>query len=281
MMLRNLRSLLLLPFFTWPAPGSAVAQDPEIYAVRYGTIRGFPLRGLLPDAPPGERLDIAMSVWLVRAGDRIVLVDTGFFRDEWFDRFDVSGYERPDQALARFGVPAEAVTDIVVTHAHWDHMGGLELFPNATAWIQREEFVYYTGDAWQPEATHGGIDAADIQHLVARNVQGLVRFVEGDGVEVIPGLTVFTGARHTYASQYLLVDGDEPVVLASDNVYLYRGLEEGRASATFTPGDREGNVAAGRRMISLAGSADRVVPGHDPGVFLRYPAVSEGVVRIR
>lgn len=280
-MIRRLRFLSLLPLAALLAPAPAAAQDPEIYAVRYGTIRGFALRGLLPDAARGESLDIAMSVWLVRAGDRVVLVDTGFFRDGWFERFEVSDYVRPDEAVARFGVNPDAVTDIVVTHAHWDHMGGLELFPNATAWIQRDEFVYYTADGWQPDAAHGGIDPADIRHLVDRNLNGRVRLVDGDGVTILPGLTVFTGARHTFASQYVLVDGAEPVVLASDNAYLYRGLAEGRASATFTPGDREGNVAAARRMIALAGAMERVVPGHDPELFTRYPAVGEGVVRIR
>lgn len=261
--------------------GRATGQEPEVYAVRYGTIRGFPLRGLLPDAPEGEQIDIAMAVWVIRTADRVVLFDTGFFRAAWFERFDVQDFVRPDRVLAPLGLGPEDVTDIVVSHAHWDHMGGLELFPNATAWIQRDEFVYYTGQAWQPGATRGGIDPADILHLVERNTRGLVRLVDGDGVEIIPGLTVHTGSRHTYASQYLHVAGVAPVVLASDNVYLWRALEEGRASATFSPEDRDGNVAAARRMAELAGDVGRVIPGHDPETFARFPSAGAGVVRIR
>jgi hypothetical protein len=69
-------------------------------------------------------------------------------------------------------------------------------------------------------------------------------------------------------------------VLASDNAYLYRALSEHRASATFSPDDRPGNVTAGRRMVELAGSPERVVPGHDPEMFDRFEVVGRGVVRI-
>jgi hypothetical protein len=76
------------------------------------------------------------------------------------------------------------------------------------------------------------------------------------------------------------VDGAAPVVLASDNLYLYRNLAEHRASATFGDGDREANVRNQARMVELAGSADRVVPGHDAKQFERYPTTGR-VAKIR
>jgi glyoxylase-like metal-dependent hydrolase (beta-lactamase superfamily II) len=90
-------------------------------------------------------------------------------------------------------------------------------------------------------------------------------------VEILPGIRAYTGARHTFASQYIRVAGEMPFVLASDNCYLYENLRSHRASATFDPSDAEANVAAQQRMISLAGSAERVVPGHDPEQFVRFP----------
>jgi len=262
-------------------PRPAAAQDYEILSVRYGTIADFPLRGLLPDAPAEERIDVALAVWVIRNDDRVVLFDTGFFREQWFERFDVRDFVRPDDALSSIGVGPGDVTDIVLSHAHWDHMGGLELFPNATAWIQADGFTYYTGAAWQPDGISGGIDPADVLHLVKRNTDGLVRLIDGDGVEFLPGITALTGARHTYASQYLMVGSEDPYVLASDNAYLYRNLTEGRAGATFAPEDREGNLSAIRRMIELAGDVSRVVPGHDAEQFRRFPSVAEGVVRVK
>src|SRR4029434_7489034 len=106
------------------------------------------------------------------------------------------------------------------------------------------------------------------------------KLVDGDDVELMPGLRVYTGARHTYASQYLRVGGEAPFVLASDNCYLYRNLETRAASATFTEADRDANLKAQQRMVQLAGSPGRVVPGHDAALFERYPTVGR-VARIR
>jgi glyoxylase-like metal-dependent hydrolase (beta-lactamase superfamily II) len=104
--------------------------------------------------------------------------------------------------------------------------------------------------------------------------------VDGDDVEMLPGIRAYTGARHTFASQYIRVAGDKPFVLASDNCYLDRNLREHKASATFSEADEAGNVKNQARMIELAGSAERVVPGHDPAQFTRFPAEGR-IARIR
>jgi glyoxylase-like metal-dependent hydrolase (beta-lactamase superfamily II) len=273
--------LLLVSVGLLAVPAASRAQEYEILAVRYGSLDDFPLRSLLPDATAGETIDAAMAFWVIRGEDRVVLFDSGFFRGDWAERFNVRDFERPDRALGRIGVDPEEVTDIIVSHAHWDHMGGLELFPDATVWIQADEFEYYTGPAWQEGGNSGGIDRVDAAHLLERNMAGTVRLVDGDGIEILPGITVHRGARHTFASQYVAVEGTPRFVLASDNAYLYLNIEEGRAGATFSREDREANLAAVRRMIELAGDPARVVPGHDAQVFGRFPSVTRGVVRIK
>jgi glyoxylase-like metal-dependent hydrolase (beta-lactamase superfamily II) len=152
-------------------------------------------------------------------------------------------------------------------------MDGIDLFPAATIWIQKAEYEYYTSAAWQPGGRHGGIEPEDVQELVRRNIAGKVRLVDGDDKEIFPSIRAYTGARHTYASQYLRVEGQPAFVLASDNCYLYENLKSHRAGATFLPTDAPGNIAAQQRMIELAGSADRVVPGHDPEQFKHFPTV--------
>jgi hypothetical protein len=112
------------------------------------------------------------------------------------------------------------------------------------------------------------------------NTEGRLRLVDGDNQEILPGIRAFTGARHTYASQYLRVDGKLPYVLASDNCYLYRNLEKHMASATFSEADHAANIKNQTRMIELAGAAERVVPGHDAVQFQKFP--TEGrVAKIR
>jgi glyoxylase-like metal-dependent hydrolase (beta-lactamase superfamily II) len=281
-LLLALRPLLTLEPLVARGPAGVAAGEPSytIRAIRYATVPKFPLAGLVMGAPKDALIDIAMVFWVIQGGGHTILFDSGFHREKWFADFHITDFLAPNEAVEQAGISASSVTDIIVSHAHWDHMGGIDLFPNATIWIQKQEYEYYTGAAWQPGGQHGGIDSDDVLELVRRNERGQVRFVNGDDAEILPGIRAYTGARHTFASQYIRVGGDPPYVLASDNCYLYENLKSHRASATFDPADEPGNIAAQQRMISLAGSADRVVPGHDPAQFERFPT-SGRMARIR
>ena len=271
---------LLLLAATLLAAAPAPPPDYSIQAIRYATIKDFPTEALVMGAPKDEKTDIAMVVWLIRGGGRNVLFDSGYYRESWLKEFPAADYLRPDEAVRLAGVAPDDVTDVVVSHAHWDHLGGMDLFPKATVWIQKAEYAYYTGDAWQPGGKHGGIDPEDMKALLQRNTEGRLRLVDGDDVKILPGIRAYTGARHTFASQYIRVAGNPAFVLASDNCYLYRNLAEHKASATFAESDRPANLANQERMIALAGSAERVVPGHDPGQFERFPTQGR-IARIR
>jgi hypothetical protein len=110
-----------------------------------------------------------------------------------------------------------------------------------------------------------------VKELVQLNTEGRIYLVDGDNIEIFPGIRAYTGSRHTYASQYLCVQGDPNYVLASDNVYFYLNLSAHLASATFSDADHANNIAQQSRMIQLAGSPDRIVPGHDALQFQKFP----------
>ena len=253
----------------------------EAFAVRFGILPAFSVSGLVAGADRARRLDIPVMVWLLKGTNgRIVLVDAGFYRQKFIDQWKPRDYRTPDAAVAAAGVNPEAVTDIVISHAHWDHVDGADLFPKATIWIQREEYRYYTGEAWHARTTHGGVDADDMQALLKINMEGRLRFVEGDDQEIIPGIRCYTGGKHTWASQYVGARTSAgTAVLTSDNVYLYENLEKRAAIAQTL--DAESNLKAQDRIRSLASHARLIVPGHDPVVFDRFERVADGVVRIR
>ena len=108
---------------------------------------------------------------------------------------------------------------------------------------------------------------------MVRNVySGRVHFHEGDG-EIVPGVTVHKIGGHSRGLQCVRVaTGGGPVVLASDSSHFYENFETGKVfPITIDIGD----VLAGySRLVSLAGSRRRVVPGHDPLVLARYPALN-------
>ena len=266
-----MKYLILAAFLFLTFPTASSTPEYSIYAIRYADSPGDSVSEMVMGAPKDEKIDTIYALWLIRGGGHNILFDTGFHRERWFKEWTVLNYIRPDEAVKLAGVQPEEITDVVISHAHWDHMGGIDLFPKATIWIQKEEFRYYTGEAWQPGGNHGGIDPEDVQALARLNTEGRVRLIGGDDVEIIPGIRAYTGGRHTYASQYLLVEGSPRFVLASDNAYLYRNLETHMASATFSEADHGANIKNQQRMIQLAGALDRVVPGHDALQFQKFP----------
>jgi glyoxylase-like metal-dependent hydrolase (beta-lactamase superfamily II) len=223
-------------------------------------------------------MDIALMVWLVRTPGRTVLVDAGFYRDKFMTRWRPVDYVRPSAAVERAAVRAEQVTDIIVSHVHWDHLYGADLFPNARIWIQRAEYEYYVDSAGRPRRST--IDSLDARMLAELHRAGRVQLVDGDSIEVMSGIRVFTGGKHTFASQYVSVStASGTIVLASDNAYLYENFERQRPISQTL--DSLSNLAAQARMLKLAGDIRRIVPGHDPEVFTRFPEPGGGVARIR
>jgi glyoxylase-like metal-dependent hydrolase (beta-lactamase superfamily II) len=262
------------------AAGAAAAQPPkyQVYAVQYAVLADFPVSGLVTGADESRKLDIAMLVWVVRGGGRVVLFDSGFYRKQFLDQWKPRGFVKPSEAVAKLGIAAEDVTDVIISHAHWDHVDGADLFPKATIRIQKDEYQYYTGAAWQ-EDKHGGIDPEDMHALLRADIAGRLRFVDGDDQEVLPGIRCYIGAKHTYQSQYCSVTTRSgTVVLASDNMYLYENLEKHVPIAQTL--DAAANLRAQDRMKKLATKPALIVPGHDPAQMTRFPKVADGVVRI-
>jgi len=263
------------------APRAAAEPDKyDVYAVRFATIANFSVGSLVAGADRARRMDIAMMVWVLKGADgRIALVDSGFHRDRYFTQFAVKDFVRPSDAIAPLGINPEQVTDIFLSHMHWDHAGGIDLFPAARVWIQKDEYEYYTGQAWQARSTHGGIDADDVVEIVKRNTMGRVTLLAGDDDTSISGVGFHIGGKHTWQSQYVSVQTPKgTVVLASDNVYLYQNLETHKPIAQTL--DAASNLRAQETMRGLASAPKFVVPGHDPAVFDRFTRVSERIVKI-
>ena len=273
--------LLLAPLVSAAQSAQSAQSAPqwEVYAIRYATLPAFRVSGLIAGADTTRRIDADCMVWLLKGPNgRNVLVDAGFKRPDLIARWKPTNYMRPDSAVARAGVTASAVTDVIISHIHWDHFDGADLFPNARIWIQRDEVQHHIDSAGM--VLNRAIDGPNAAMLHGLRVAGRIALVDGDAQELIPGVTVYIGGKHTYQSQYVGVrTAAGIVVIASDNMYLYENLDRQLPIAQTV--DAASNLAAQRRMVSLASSPRLIVPGHDPAVFTRFETVSVGVVRIR
>ena len=261
------------------------AQAPvyNVYALKFSGITSVAVSELAMGAPKKDSMDMLFMYWLVKGNNgKNILVDAGFLLD--IDKeMRPSFYIRPDSVLLELNIKADEITDIILSHPHWDHVDGVPLFPKAHIWIQKEDYNYFVGQAWQKDGQNGGFNKRNVDTLVSLNIAGKLTLVDGDNQEILPGIQVFTGSRHTFNSQFVLVHtGGERIVLASDNIWIYYNLEH-LASAPYLNGtfDTTAYVKSMQRMKSLASNIKYIIPGHDPGIFTRFPMVKPDIVKIK
>jgi glyoxylase-like metal-dependent hydrolase (beta-lactamase superfamily II) len=219
-------------------------------------------------------------IWFLNGDNgRKVLVDVGCVRDSTNPLAFLHEYQRPDSALQRIKVNADDITDVIITHPHYDHIGGLQLFRKATIWMQKNDFSYFVGDAWQKSASRLGLFKQDVMKIIQVNLEGRLQLVDGDSIEIIPGIRVFIGSKHTFESQHLLVNSKtEMVLLAADDCWFYYNLHH-LLSVPLTF-DANAYITQLRRMKILVADTNLIIPGHDPLVLSKFTQVSRGVVRI-
>jgi glyoxylase-like metal-dependent hydrolase (beta-lactamase superfamily II) len=257
----------------------------EIYALKYFGLRSVPLSDLALSAPVKDTMNMYFMYWLIRGiNGKNILVDAGFRNDlDIFKQLNSSFYIRPDSVLFELNIKADEITDIILSHPHWDHIDGVSLFPKAHIWIQKEDYNYFVGEAWQKDGRHQGFYKRDVDSLVSLNIAGKLTLVDGDDREIIPGIKVYTGSRHTFNSQYVLVQtGGDKVILASDNIWIYYNLDHLKSSpypnGTF---DTTAYVRTMQRMKTQASDLKYIIPGHDPAVFSKFPLIKPDIVKIR
>jgi glyoxylase-like metal-dependent hydrolase (beta-lactamase superfamily II) len=239
----------------------------DVWALRLGSA-DRPARDnfLMPCARSGSmRLDF--TIWVVRSGDRVVVVDTGFSeragekRKRRLDR-------GPAEAVRQLGIKPDEVDEVVLTHLHFDHAGNVGDFPQAQIAVQADELEYTTGKAMTHPSLNHFFEADDVVEVVRRVYDGGVRVVEGD-VELAPGLELHHIGGHTKGLQVVRVHtGRGWVVLASDALHYYANFHERNPFPSIL--DLGKMLDGYDRLTRLAAGEDHIVPGHDPEVFRRY-----------
>jgi glyoxylase-like metal-dependent hydrolase (beta-lactamase superfamily II) len=216
-------------------------------------------------------------VWLVTDGHTHVVVDTGFGEAEGTRR-GRQFLRSPDVGLAELGVDAARVEHVVLSHFHYDHIGGTSLFPNAVFYVQEREMRFYTGAGGSLPVIRESIHVPDVLSLVELNYARRIQFVDGDR-EILPGVWVHLASGHTPGMQFVSLETARGrAVLTSDASHYYANMEEANVFNTFV--DLAGVLRGHQRIREVASAPELIVPGHDPQVLTRLTRVADGIVEL-
>ncbi len=213
-------------------------------------------------------------VWAAISPNRTIVIDTGFTA-EVAEARGRTHIRCPTEGLAALGIAAAEVEDVVITHFHYDHVGNFDLFPKAVYHLQDTEMAFATGRHMCDASVRSSFEVEDVVGLVREVYADRVRFHDGD-TELAPGLSIHHIGGHTAGLQVARVlTGRGWVVIASDASHLYANMETGNPFPIIY--QRAAVLAGYETLGRLADSPDHIVPGHDPLVMRRYPAVSEAL----
>jgi glyoxylase-like metal-dependent hydrolase (beta-lactamase superfamily II) len=243
----------------------------RVYAVKYAERDARRAEHFVGGDAHDAPMPMDYFVWAVVGDGRTWVIDTGF------GTLDATARKRrllrtAAEALAAVDVDAASITDVVLTHLHYDHAGGLDHFPNARFHVQDREMAFATGRHMTEPAQVHGFTADHVAALVRLVHENRVVFHDGDDV-LAPGLSVHLLGGHTDGTQVVRVETDGgALVLASDATHYYENFESGRPFPIVF--DVDAMVRGWGTLRRLASEPSAIVPGHDPLVLERYPEVS-------
>lgn len=204
--------------------------------------------------------------WLIKGEGKVILVDTGFsFEDGKAVNPEIrqTKDEHPLSQLKRKNVEPEDVTDVIITHIHWDHLSPMiDNFINVNIYVQEKDIKYALNP---PHPWFSQFVFLDTVKKLTSDSKERVHLINGEE-EVLPGIFVFLTGGHTPGSQAIKIktkSGD--AILTGDVVFTYRNIEED-LPVGFNSNLEECFLA----MRRIRDEADIILPNHDPAILDRY-----------
>lgn len=277
----------------------------SIHVLEYSYVPNYHKSGVLYGAHNEGYVKLPYCYVLLRSEDHVALVDVGYNHKDYgkhlADKFGVENWRSPKVVLSEMGLTPEDVDTIFITHAHFDHFGNVEDFPNAKFYIQREEIEKWVWAMALPDRMRWmmiAVDPGDILRGVNLAAEGRLNIVEGSVEDVLPGVDLHLAKdSHTFGSMWVTVrndgqtDSDDTWVLAGDLVYQFKNLKNDGSvvgvDTMYTPvglavGSQMNLVLATEEMMKQTSYDDtRVIPIHEEGLADTFPCrISKEGLRI-
>jgi glyoxylase-like metal-dependent hydrolase (beta-lactamase superfamily II) len=266
-----------------------VADTWDIYVVEYARSKNQPWVDLISGMYNEAVMDLPFSFIFGQQGDRRVLIDTGFMQDEhssgFAKKFGIPTWISPVRMLSELGVAADAVTDIFVTHCHFDHMGSIGEFPNAHIHIQKSELLSWYEFIALPKRfgyMTAIIDPDNLKTALGASIEHRVSLIDGDKDNVLPGIHVRLGSGHTIGQQFVILEtAAGRRVISGDCVYSSRQFHGHKHDGVYVPlNNATGSVYEQLKTIDrinqeIGGDMSKLVILHDIERWKGLPIVKE------
>ncbi|WP_195198606.1 N-acyl homoserine lactonase family protein [Faecalispora jeddahensis] len=209
----------------------------SIQILEYANTDSAPVSGQIASAHNGGFMNLTMSYQLIEGNGHKILVDCGVNYEEPASKAICEAYafqntKMPKEVLARVGLTPEDIDTVIVTHGHFDHMGGLKLFPNAHFYIQKDELLNSLAALSLPKKFNRAKNAflpCDIKTACEYVCDGRMTLLDGDQ-QIFDGIRVVAlPMGHSYCGQIILVEVEEDgrkveKILSGDVAYVQENV---------------------------------------------------------
>ena len=250
----------------------------EIYAVKYAGPFTRPVAKVLWNSDWEKEIKINYYIWVVKGKNETFVVDSGV-APPLAEEMGLHGYVNPVHVLARIGINASNIKKVVITHIHFDHANGIELFPHATFYIQEKEFNFWTKHPLSKKPPFLMLSAPDRNVHLAK-LEGTERLVLLRGDQgLLPGIELLLAPGHTPGLQAVAVNTIKgTAIVGSDCAHIFRNYEEEIPSCFIT--DMIAWMKTYDKLKRKVSSVDLLFPGHDMKMLTQYPLLAEDITRL-
>lgn len=255
------------------------------YAFQSIIPNGIVYSGYYDEAPDPS---VTYTLALLENKSDLILIDTGYDNEVEENRKLAAGcnidrYISPAEAIRRVNVNPDDIKHIFLTHCHWDHIGGLQLFKNAKFYIQKKEYLRWLEVLALPEEydiLKISISRDSINRLVQLTQEGRLILLDGNVDNIFPNIHVRVAEDgHTFAGIMTVIDNPgHRFVHIGDVAYLRRNIMGPNFDGKSIPqslgaGSITNRVASMQDAMVLAGGKiDNILIGHEPETFKLFPS---------